>query len=110
MLKRAVHPGEILKYELAEIGVSPTELARQIGVPANRMSQIINAKRSITGDTALRLAHWFEIDPEFWMNLQARFDLVAADRAAGDAIKLLPTSRARREGLDVPDAVRAATL
>ena len=110
MLKRAVHPGEILKDELVEIGVTPTELARQIDVPANRLSQIINAKRSITGDTALRLAHWFEIDPEFWMNLQARFDLVAADRAAGGAIKLLPTSRARREGLDVPDAVRAATL
>ena len=68
MLKRAAHPGEILKDELAEIGVTPTELARQIDVPANRMSQIINAKRSITGDTALRLAHWFKTDPQFWMN------------------------------------------
>ena len=94
MLKRAAHPGEILKDELAEIGVTPTELARQIDVPANRMSQIINAKRSITGDTALRLAHWFKTDPQFWMNLQTQFDLVAADRVAGDAIKALPTCQA----------------
>ena len=102
MLQRAVHPGEILKDELAEIGVTPTELARQIDVPADRMSQIINAKRSITGDTALRLAHWFEIDPEFWMNLQARFDLVAADRAAGEAVKSIPHSPGPPGGADVP--------
>jgi len=102
MLKRAVHPGEVLKDELAEIGVTPTELARQIDVPANRMSQIINGKRSITGDTALRLAHWFNTDPQFWMNLQTQFDLVAADKEAGDAIKTLPTSQARREGSEQP--------
>lgn len=92
MLKRAVHPGEVLKDELAEIGVTPTELARQIAVPANRVSQIINGKRSITGDTALRLGHWFETDPQFWMNLQAQHDLVAAMEAAGDAIDALPTA------------------
>jgi len=97
MLKRAVHPGEILKDELAEIGVTPTELARQIDVPANRMSQIINGKRSITGDTALRLAHWFNTDPQFWMNLQTQFDLVAADKEAGKAIKALPTCQASSE-------------
>jgi len=90
MLQHAVHPGEILKEELAEIGVTPTELARQIGVPANRVSQVINGKRSITGDTALRLGHWFDMNPQFWMNLQAQFDLVTADRDAGDAIKALP--------------------
>jgi addiction module HigA family antidote len=94
MLKRAAHPGEILRDELAEIGVTPTELARQIDVPANRVSQIINGKRSITGDTALRLGHWFKTDPQFWMNLQAQFELVAANKAAGDAIKALPTSQA----------------
>lgn len=102
MMKRAAHPGEILKDELAEIGVTPTELARQIDVPANRLSQIINAKRSITGDTALRLAHWFKTDPQFWMNLQARFDLVAADRAAGNAIKALPTCQASPEASERP--------
>ena len=78
--------------------MTPTELARQIDVPANRMSQFINGKRSITGDTALRLARRFNIDPQFWMNLQAQFDLVAADKEAGAAIKTLPTSQTRREG------------
>lgn len=91
MLKRAAHPGEILKDELDEIGVSPTELARQINVPANRVSQIINGKRAITGDTALRFGHWFRTDPEFWMNLQAQFDLIVAERQAGDLINILPT-------------------
>ena len=92
MLKRAAHPGVILNEELAETGVTLTELARQIDVPANRMSQIINGKRSITGDTALRLGHWFNTEPQFWMNLQAQFDLVSADRNAGDEIKALPTA------------------
>ncbi len=57
MARTAIHPGEILAEELEELGVSPTELSRQIRVPANRISQIINGKRAITGDTALRLAH-----------------------------------------------------
>ncbi len=87
MLKRADHPGVILKEELAEIGVTPTELARQIDVPGNRMSQIINGKRSITGDTALRLGHWFNTESRFWMNLQAQFDLVSAYRNVGAEIK-----------------------
>ena len=91
MLKRTVHPGRILKDELAELGVTPTEFARQIDVPANRISQIINGKRSITGDTALRFGHWFEVEPEFWLNLQAHFDLACAEKEAGDAIRLLPT-------------------
>ena len=91
MLKRAVHPGCVLKDELAELGVTPTEFARQIDVPANRISQIINGKRSITGDTALRFGHWFGVEPEFWLNLQAHFDLVCADEETGDAIRLLPT-------------------
>ncbi len=95
MLKRAVHPGEILKDELAELGVTPTEFSRQIGVPPNRVSQIINGKRSITGDTALRLGHWFGVEPEFWLNLQAHFELACAEGESGDAIRLLPT----REGL-----------
>lgn len=91
MFKRAVHPGEILKDELDELGVSPTEFARQIDVPPNRVSQIIAAKRSITGDTALRFGHWFGTDPQFWLNLQAHFDLVLADQQTGDAIRHLPT-------------------
>ncbi len=92
MLKRAVHPGRVLKDELAELGVTPTEFARNIGVPPNRVSQIINGKRSITGDTALRFGHWFSIEPQFWLNLQTQFDLVQADRRRGAAIRELPTS------------------
>lgn len=91
MFRRTVHPGEILKDELEELGVTPTELARQIDVPPNRVSQIIAGKRSITGDTALRLGHWFGAEPQFWLNLQSQFDLAVADRATGEAIRLLPT-------------------
>ena len=90
MLKITVHPGEILKEELAELNVTATELARQIEVPANRLSQIINGKRAITGDTALRLGHWFDMNPQFWMNLQAQFDLVTALQQAGNNIESLP--------------------
>ena len=104
-MKRAVHPGEILKDELSELGLTPTEFARQIDVPANRISQIINAKRSITGDTALRFGHWFGVEPEFWLNLQAHFDLVCADKEAGDAIRGLPTRAAFPTPAEMPDAV-----
>ena len=91
MFMRAVHPGEILKDELDELGVTPTEFARQIDVPANRVSQIIAGKRSITGDTALRFGHWFGTDPQFWLNLQAQHELALADRETGDSIRHLPT-------------------
>lgn len=92
MFKRAVHPGVILKDELDELGVTPTEFARQIDVPPNRVSQIIGAKRAITGDTALRFGHWFGTDPQFWINLQAQFDLAVADKETGADIRKLPTS------------------
>ena len=91
MARTPVHPGEILADELEEVGVSPTELSRQIRVPANRISQIINGKRSISGDTALRLAHWFGTSPQFWMNLQALYDVRLAEEEAGTEIKTLPT-------------------
>ncbi len=92
MFKRVVHPGDILKDELAEIGVSPTAFARQIDVPPNRISQIIAGKRSVTSDTALRFGHWFGTGPLFWLNLQTQFDLVAADRKVGSSIRSLPTA------------------
>ena len=91
MFMRAVHPGVVLKDELAELGVTPTEFARQIDVPPNRVSQIIAGKRSVTGDTALRFGHWFGTDPQFWINLQAQFELAQADKETGEAIKALPT-------------------
>ena len=91
MARTPIHPGEILADELDELGVSQTEMSRQIRVPANRISQIINGKRSITGDTALRLAHWFGTSPQFWMNLQALYDVRMAEEDAGTEIKTLPT-------------------
>ena len=93
MARTPIHPGEILADELEELGVTPTELSRQIRVPANRISQIINGKRAITGDTALRLAHWFGTNPQFWMNLQALYDVRMAEQEAGAEIKALPTKR-----------------
>ena len=92
MLKRAVHPGEILRDELAELGVSQSEFARQLNVPPNRISQIIAGKRSITGDTALRFGHWFGVEPQFWLNLQAQFDLAVAERRVGNSVRALPTA------------------
>ena len=92
MFKRTVHPGEILKDELGEFGITLTEFARRIDVPPNRISQIIAGKRSVTGDTALRLGHWFGVEPQFWMNLQAQYDLAVAERQAGSAVRRLPTA------------------
>lgn len=94
MFIRAVHPGIVLKDELDELGITPTEFSRQIEVPPNRVSQIIAGKRSITGDTALRFGHWFGTNPQFWLNLQAQFELVQADRETGDSIRHLPTKDA----------------
>ncbi|MDF2096027.1 HigA family addiction module antitoxin [Aquibaculum arenosum] len=94
MLMRAVHPGEVLKEELEAADVTSTEFARQIEVPPNRISQIIAGKRAITGDTALRFGHWFGVDPQFWLNLQAQFELAVAQREKGAAIRQLPTRAA----------------
>jgi len=91
MTSKTVHPGQILKEELHKLGITPTEFARQINVPPNRISQIISCKRTITGDTALRFGHWFGNEPEYWMNLQALFDLAAARQESGEAIRQLPT-------------------
>ena len=92
MLRRAVHPGEILKDELEERGVSPASFARQIDVPANRISQILSGKRAVTGDSALRFGHWFGMDPQFWLNLQAQYELAAAERLVGAKVRALPTA------------------
>ena len=92
MFKRAVHPGEILNEELQELGVSPTEFARQIDVPPNRVGQIIAGKRSVTADTALRFGHWFGVEAQFWLNLQTQFDLIVAEQTSGAAIQNLPSA------------------
>ena len=86
----AIHPGEHLAEELQTLGMSAAELARKLGVPTNRVTQILNGQRAITGDTALRLAHFFGTSPEFWLNLQCLFELRLAQRKAGKTIKGLP--------------------
>lgn len=93
MARPAIHPGEILAEELDEVAISPTELARQLRVPANRITQIIQGKRAITGDTALRLGHWFGTSAQFWLNLQASHDVRVAAQARGAEIARLPTRK-----------------
>jgi addiction module HigA family antidote len=90
MTATPIHPGEILADELRDLGVTPTELARQLRVPHNRLTQIIQGKRPITGDTALRLGHWFGTSPNLWMNLQALHDVRLAEQASGGEVAKLP--------------------
>ncbi len=90
MARPAIHPGEILAEELAEIAVTPSELARQLRVPPNRITQIVHGKRAITGDTALRLGHWFGMSAQFWLNLQSAYDIRIAEKATGAQIRRLP--------------------
>ena len=85
--KDPIHPGEILAEELGEIGMKPLELANRIGVPNNRIYQIIEGKRSITADTALRLGVFFNVSPEFWLNLQKAYELDVARQQAGSSLQ-----------------------
>lgn len=96
MARTPIHPGEILKDELDEIGLSAAGLARQIEVPPNRVSQIVAGRRAITADTALRLARWFGTSAELWMNLQQTYELDLARQQVGAAIGRLPTRTANR--------------
>lgn len=72
--------------------MTSTEFARQIDLPANRVSQIIMGNRSATGDSALRFGHWFGVDPQFWLNLQSQFDLVSVERRMEDEVRKLYTA------------------
>src|SRR6202162_5695070 len=87
----AIHPGEHLAEELKALDMSAAELARKINVPTNRVTQILNGTRAITGDTALRLAHFFGTSAEFWLNLQSLYEIRLAQQKSGPAIKALPT-------------------
>jgi antitoxin HigA-1 len=95
MAVTAIHPGEHLAEELEELNMSAAELARQLKVPTNRITAILNGQRSITGDTALRLAHFFGTSPEFWLNLQGLYDLRVAKQKSGKSIRNLPTLKRR---------------
>ena len=91
----AIHPGEHLAEELAALEMSAAELARQLKVPTNRITEILNGQRAVTGDTALRLAHFFGTSAQFWLNLQNLYELRLAEQKVGKAIKALPTLKRR---------------
>jgi addiction module HigA family antidote len=86
----AIHPGEHLAEELHELGMSASELARKLDVPPNRITAILNGQRGLTGDTALRLAHFFGVSAQFWLNLQNLYELRLAQQKAGKVIQALP--------------------
>jgi addiction module HigA family antidote len=83
---KPIHPGEILKGELKELAMNPSALAKVLMVPANRVTDIIKGKRSITADTALRLSRFFGTTAEFWLNLQTAFDLKTMEKRSGKEI------------------------
>jgi antitoxin HigA-1 len=87
----AIHPGEHLAEELRELEMSAAELARELTVPTNRITEILNGRRAITGDTALRLGHFFGTTAEFWLNLQSLYEIRLAQRKVGKFVKSLPT-------------------
>lgn len=91
----AIHPGEHLAEDLEALEMSAAELARQLKVPTNRITEILNGQRSITGDTALRLAHFFGTNAQFWLNLQSLYELRLAEQKVGKTIKALPTLKRR---------------
>lgn len=95
MAVNAVHPGEHLAEELDVLHMSAAELARKLGVPTNRVTQILNGTRSITGDTALRLGHFFGTSAQLWLNLQSLYDLRRAQEKAGKSIQRLPRLKRR---------------
>ena len=79
----AIHQGEHLAEELEALNMSATELARQLHVPTNRITGILNGQRAISGDTALRLGHFFGTSPQFWLNLASLYELLLAEQKAG---------------------------
>jgi addiction module HigA family antidote len=95
MPRHAIHPGEHLAEQLEALRMSAAKLARQLKVPTNRITHILNGQRAITGDTALRLGHYFGTSAEFWLNLQKLYELRVAEHQVGNDIKGLPRLRDR---------------
>lgn len=96
MKRPAIHPGQIPIDELDELAITPSELARQIKVSPNRITQILHGKRGIGGDTALRLGHWFGMPAQFWLNLQSAHDLRLTHEKSGAEIAALPQRKSHR--------------
>jgi addiction module HigA family antidote len=97
MGRNAIHPGEHLAEQVEELGMSAAELARQLRVPTNRITAILNGQRAVTGDTALRLGHFFGTSAEFWMNLQKLYELRIAEQETGNTIEWVANAREIRE-------------
>ena len=92
---RPIHPGEILREDvLDELGMSANAFAQALGVPTNRITAILSGRRSVTADTALRLARYLGGDPEFWLTLQQTYDLRRAENASGKEIAATVSPRA----------------
>ena len=91
MASRAIHPGKHVAEELDALDMSAAELARRLEVPTNRITAILNGQRAISGDTALRLGHFFGTTPQFWLNLQSLYEIRLAEAKTGKAIKKLPS-------------------
>jgi addiction module HigA family antidote len=104
MGRPAIHPGEHLAEELKALGMSAAELARQMQVPTNRVTEILNGQRALTGDTALRLGHFFGTSPEFWLNLQSLYELRLAEERVGKTIRNLPTLKRQKAGRQAVNA------
>ena len=90
MARTPIHPGEVLADELEEIGLTAKKLADVIEVPPNRLYQVLAGKRNVTADTALRLAQYFGMSADFWMNLQSAYELDLARQEVGQAIQRIP--------------------
>ncbi len=90
-MRKPIHPGETLRDDLDALAMSAAELARRIDVPTNRITEILNGRRAVTGDTALRLGRFFGTSGEFWLNLQKLYELRLAEERNGAAISQLPT-------------------
>ena len=91
MSRTPIHPGTILGEELDEIGISAAELARQLKIPTNRITQIIAGRRNVTADTALRLGKWFGTSAVFWLNLQKSYELRLAQKKIGNKLNKIPS-------------------
>jgi addiction module HigA family antidote len=87
MARPPIHPGEILAEELAFLGMTASALARELDVPVNRVTQILNGERGITADTALRLSRWLSTTPDLWLNLQSRYELRKVEAEMGEEIR-----------------------
>jgi antitoxin HigA-1 len=96
MARIIIHPGEHLADELKALEMSANEMAKELGVPTNRITQIIRGKRGITGDTALRLGRWFGTGPDIWMNLQKNYELRLAAQELGEALNKIPQHNINR--------------